>query len=229
MQALEESAWAQSDVIYYLSQEEVDVVSARVAANGGTAQVRRAQPYFYDELPEAPADDLARRRGLLFVAGFAHAPNVDAAVWFCTEVLPLVRAELPDVELWLVGSNPTPTVQALAGRGVHVTGQVSDGELKAHYAAARVAVAPMRFGAGVKNKVVEAFARGCPLVTSSVGYQGLHELEQASPSADSAAAFAAQTLRLLRDDDAWARARRVGADFVRCNFSRASMRASLTL
>ena len=229
MRALEESAWAQSDVIYYLSHEEVDVVAARLAASGGKAQVRRAQPYFYDIAPDAQADDLARRRGLLFVAGFAHAPNVDAAVWFCAEVLPLVRAELPDIELWLVGSNPTPAVQALAGPGVHVTGQVSDGELKSHYAAARVAVAPMRFGAGVKNKVVEAFARGCPLVTTSVGYQGLPELEQASPSADSAAEFAERTLRLLRDDAAWKRARRLGIDFVRSNFSRASMRISLTL
>jgi GT2 family glycosyltransferase len=229
MKALEESAWAQSDVIYYLSHEEVNFVAARIAANGGSAQVRRAQPYFYDVVDDALPDELARRRGLLFVAGFAHAPNVDAALWFCAEVLPLLRAALPDLELWLVGSNPTPAVQALAAPGVHVTGQVSDGELKAHYAAARVAVAPMRFGAGVKNKVVEAFARGCPLVTTSVGHQGLHELEQASPSADSAAAFAAQTLRLLRDDDAWACARRVGAAFVRSNFSRASMRVSLTL
>lgn len=229
MRELEEGAWAQSDVIYYLSNEEVSFVAARVAASGGTAQVRRAQPYFYDNVPDARADDLSRRRGLLFVAGFAHAPNVDAAVWFCAEVLPLLRAEVPDVELWLVGSNPTSAVQALAGPGVHVTGQVSDSELLAHYAAARVAVAPMRFGAGVKNKVVEAFARGCPMVTSSVGYQGLHELEQASPSADNAADFAMRTLQLLRDDEAWARARRLGAAFVRSNFSRASMRASLAL
>lgn len=229
LRALEEQVWRLADIVYYPSREEVAHAAAQVARRKVSTPVRYAQPYYYEHDAEPAAAGPHGRRGLLFVAGFAHAPNVDAAVWFCAEVLPALHAEVPELELWLVGSNPTAAVQALAGAQVHVTGYVPDSQLRRHYASARVAVAPMRFGAGLKNKVVEAFAHGCPVVTTSVGYQGLRELAAASPAADTAAAFVAQTLLLLRDDGAWVRARRLGTDFVRRNFTRDSMRASLTL
>jgi glycosyltransferase involved in cell wall biosynthesis len=98
-----------------------------------------------------------------------------------------------------------------------------------HYERARVAVAPLRFGAGVKGKVVEALAHGCPVVTTSVGYQGLDELREVQPPADTADAFIAATLNLLTDDEAWRRARQLGTAFVRAHHSRESMARSLGL
>jgi glycosyltransferase involved in cell wall biosynthesis len=179
------------------------------------------------------ADDaigsLNHRRDLLFVAGFAHPPNVDAAVWLCREVLPALRQEHPDLTLWLVGSNPSAEVLGLASQAVRVTGHVSDVELAIHYQRARVVVAPLRFGGGVKGKVVEALAHGCPVVTTSVGYQGHDELREVQPPADTAEAFIAATLHLLTNDEAWRRARQLGAAFVRDHYSRESMVRSLGL
>ncbi|MFL1462846.1 glycosyltransferase [Roseococcus sp. DSY-14] len=195
-EAEERAAWAGSDLVIYLSEEE-------------TAQVRRLAPgtaamtllsFTLPPLPEAPPGPEGRA-GLVFVAGFGHPPNVDAAAWLVQEVMPLVRARRPDAALSIVGSSPTPEVRALAGPGVEVTGFVPDEELRRRYAAARLAICPLRFGAGVKLKVVEALHAGLPLVTTPVGVQGLDGAPCAV--AEDAAGLAAAALRLLEDDDAW--------------------------
>jgi glycosyltransferase involved in cell wall biosynthesis len=118
-------------------------------------------------------------------------------------------------------------VRLLAGDRVHVTGFVSDADLANRYAQARVAVVPLRFGAGVKSKVIEALQRGLPLITTQTGAQGLEGLAEVAAVADTAAAIAGEVLRLLRDDDRWHRASRDGAEFARARFSRDAMRDSL--
>lgn len=142
--------------------------------------------------------------GILFVAGFAHTPNVDAALWFYRDVLPLIRAQKPGVKVTLVGSNPTDAVRALASDTITVTGFVSDTELADYYAKARVAIAPLRFGAGVKLKVVESMHAGVPIVTTPVGAQGLKALNGALEVCCDEKSFAASVLRFLDDDAAWA-------------------------
>jgi GT2 family glycosyltransferase/SAM-dependent methyltransferase len=229
MRKLERKVWSLVDEVLYPSSTEVDYVARQIADAGGSARARRVQLYFFEPVADAATGSLSQRRDLLFVGGFAHAPNVDAALWFCLEVLPALRERHPDLTLWLVGSNPTAEVLGLAGPAVRVTGHVSDPELARHYERARVAVAPLRFGAGVKGKVVEALAHGCPVVTTSVGYQGLDDLREVQPPADTADAFIAATLNLLTDDEAWRRARQLGTAFVRAHYSRESMARSLGL
>jgi GT2 family glycosyltransferase/SAM-dependent methyltransferase len=229
LRKLEQKVWLLVDEVLYPSATEVDYVARQIAEAGGSARVRRVQLYAFESVADDANDSLTQRRDLLFVAGFAHPPNVDAAVWLCKEVLPALRLEHPDLTLWLVGSNPTAEVLGLAGQAVRVTGHVSDVELAVHYQRARVVVAPLRFGGGVKGKVVEALAHGCPVVTTSVGYQGLDELREVQPPADTAEAFIAATLHLLTNDKAWRRARQLGAAFVRDHYSRESMVRSLGL
>ena len=90
---------------------------------------------------------------MLFVGGFAHPPNEDAALWFVEKVLPIIRQREPNVRRWLVGSNPTRKVRDLAvNPSVAVTGFVTDEQLAAHYAKARVAIAPLRYRAGMKGR-----------------------------------------------------------------------------
>jgi GT2 family glycosyltransferase/protein-L-isoaspartate O-methyltransferase len=143
-----------------------------------------------------------RRCGLVFVGGFGHPPNVDAAGWLVREILPRVREAQPDVPLLLVGSNPPAEVKALAGRGIEVTGFVP--ETGPYLDAARVSVAPLRYGAGMKGKVGEALGRGVPVVTTSIGAEGMglthgrHLLV-----ADTAQAFADEVLRVYRDAALW--------------------------
>jgi glycosyltransferase involved in cell wall biosynthesis len=147
--------------------------------------------------------DIASRSDVLFVAGFGHPPNIDAACWLVESVMPKVWARRPDVALSLVGSNPTEEVRALAGERVEVTGYVDDAELERRYRSARVAVVPLRFGAGVKSKVVEALHHGLPLVTTQVGAQGLPGVSAVCEVSDDADAIAAAILALLDDDALW--------------------------
>jgi GT2 family glycosyltransferase/SAM-dependent methyltransferase len=221
MEALERRLWRMSDVVLYPSQDEAD----QVRALEPEVDARAVTPYAYDYFEDGAVAN--SRDGILFVAGFAHPPNVDAAEWLVREIMPLVWQEVPDVRLWLVGANPSEAVRLLAGDRVHVTGFVSDADLANRYAQARVAVVPLRFGAGVKSKVIEALQRGLPLITTQTGAQGLEGLAEVAAVADTAAAIAGEVLRLLRDDDRWHRASRDGAEFARARFSRDAMRDSL--
>lgn len=146
----------------------------------------------------------AERRGLLFVGSFPFAANGDAALWFVEEVLPLVRRDLGDVPVHLVGPEPGARLRTLAKRqrGVHVPGWVPD--LEPLYRECRVSIAPLRWGAGMKGKIGEALARGLPVVTTSIGAEGM-DLEHGVEVliADGAGAFAEAVVRLYRDEVLW--------------------------
>lgn len=155
---------------------------------------------------------------LVFVGGFQHEPNVDAMLYFCAEVLPLVRSRVPGVRLCIVGTNPPPAILALASDRVEVTGYVPD--TAPYLEKSRVSIAPLRYGAGMKGKIGEAMARGLPVVTTSVGAEGFgltpgeHLLV-----GDTAEDFAAHIVRLLWDEALYERIRCAGWDFVRAHYS----------
>jgi GT2 family glycosyltransferase/SAM-dependent methyltransferase len=206
IEALEKRVWGLLDVIYYPSETETEYVQAYCRANGLGAAPRTIPVYAFDSFAAEPAKNLADRRDIMFVAGFGHPPNGDAAAWLVERVMPLVWQHVPDLHLYLVGSNPSPQVQALAGLQVTVTGFVTDDELARRYGQARVAVAPLRYGGGVKGKVVEAMRFGLPLVTTSVGVQGLAPARHVVAVADDPLPFAAAVVALLADDERWRRA-----------------------
>ncbi|HEX2906182.1 MAG TPA: glycosyltransferase family 4 protein [Phototrophicaceae bacterium] len=108
---------------------------------------------------------------LLFVGNYEYAPNVDAALRLAREILPQVQKRQSDVKLWLVGNAPTPELQALAGDTIHVTGRVPD--VRPYLARAAAFVCPLRLGAGIKNKVLEALAIGCPVIATPLSLDGI--------------------------------------------------------
>ncbi|OZI32028.1 hypothetical protein CAL29_29780 [Bordetella genomosp. 10] len=222
MRELEMSVWKKVDVTLYPSQDEIDEVR-RLAPD---IHSRVVSPYAFDVDTAQPLS-LKGRRNIVFVAGFSHPPNVAAAIWFCEKVFPLVRARLGDIKLSLVGSNPTQQVQGLATRNIEVTGFVSDAELTKRYSGARMAVAPLHYGAGVKLKVVEALKEGVPLVTTTVGAQGLHGVEAVCDVMDGPEAFAEAVIRLLRDDALWAERSAAQRKYVLEHFSKHRMTGDL--
>lgn len=136
---------------------------------------------------------------LVFVGHFPHYPNEDAAVWLVKDILPLIRRRVPAARLRLVGSGPTPAVRGLASSSVEVTGPVA--EVHPHLASARVFVAPLRMGFGIKGKVLEAFASGTPVVATPEACEGIPEAKGGEHFlvGDGPSRFADQVCRLLRD------------------------------
>ena len=221
MEQLERLLWLQFEVVIYLSEEEADLVRKLEPAVNSVSIVGFAQSRFVDR--SQPSEGCT----IVFVAGFAHPPNVDAAKYLVQDVMPAVWKELPQARLALVGSKPTPEVEALASANVVVTGWVSNDDLQAWYDRARVCVVPLRFGAGVKGKVVEALCEGVPLVTTPTGAQGIGGLEKVARIATDAPEFIAAVLTLLVDDAAWLQQSAAQVAFGRSHFSAEAMRLSL--
>jgi GT2 family glycosyltransferase len=219
--ALERRIWRAADRVLYFSPEE----AASVAALERRARVQVLTPYGFDGI--ARGGEVAAGQDVLFVAGFGHPPNEDAAEWLVRDIVPRILAEAPAARLWLVGSRPSDRVLALAGPHVTVTGDVDETALAAHYATARLAIVPLRFGSGVKLKVVEALRHGLPLVTTAVGAQGLPGLSEVASVADTPENIAAAAVQLLRDDALWAERSAAQRAYAESRFSRAAMKTSL--
>ncbi len=143
--------------------------------------------------------------GLIFIGGYNHTPNVDAAEWLVNDVMPLVWDAFPSLTVTLLGSNPSHRVWSLANdRRVHVTGFIHD--VAPYFQSARVFVAPLRFGAGLKGKIGHSLEYGLPVVTTSVGAEGFDFIDgRDALIADDAAAFAAAIKRLYSDPEQWER------------------------
>ncbi|NHN84925.1 glycosyltransferase [Acetobacter musti] len=213
MQRLETWLWRQFSSVIYLSGYEADLVRELVPG----APARTVVPFCFapDHEPRAVTEGTT----VLFVGGFAHPPNVDAALWLKDTIMPLVRTHVPDVRLVLAGSDPAPAVLALADERTVVTGSVSEAELERLYAAARVAAVPLRFGAGVKNKVLEALHHGLPLVTTPTGAEGVTGIGAVCTVTDTAEDFAAGLISLIRDDALWRQRSDQGRRLIRAEFS----------
>jgi glycosyltransferase involved in cell wall biosynthesis len=112
-----------------------------------------------------------KARALLFVGNFEYAPNVDAALRLINAILPAVQQQIPDIRLWLVGNAPPPELLALQNKSVVITGRVPD--VRPYLARALAFVSPLRLGAGIKNKVLEALAIGCPVVATPLSVDGI--------------------------------------------------------
>jgi glycosyltransferase involved in cell wall biosynthesis len=153
------------------------------------------------ELPPEPLDPLgATPASIVFVAGFRHPPNVDAARRLALRILPLVRARRKDVTLYLVGDRPPAEIRALAGEGVVVTGGVDD--VMPYLDRAAVVAAPLLVGGGMRVKVLEALAAGKALVATPRAVAGLALRDgQQALVADADGEFAEALLRVLDDPE----------------------------
>ena len=167
------------------------------------------------------------RRDLVFVGGYQHPPNVDAAQWFVREIWPAVRAALPDARVHIVGSKAPDEVRALGEvEGVVFHGFVPD--IEPFMDGCRLAVAPLRYGAGVKGKVNMSMAYGQPVVATVMAGEGMYlRPGEDILVADDPAAFADAVVRLYRDAALWQRLSDNGLANVERHFSFNAARAAL--
>lgn len=152
----------------------------------------------------APGPDFSKRDGILFVGGFLHTPNVDGAGWLASDIWPVVRRALPTARLDIVGSNAPAEIRGLEdpSMGIHVRGFVQD--LDPLLSRARLTVAPLRFGAGIKGKVAMSLAAGVPCVATPIASEGMGLIHgETILIGKSAEEVAAAIVRLHDDESLW--------------------------
>jgi len=142
------------------------------------------------------------RHDILFVGNFRHAPNEDAVLWFCSECWPIVHEALPQAHLRIVGTAPPAAFTQISAPQVTVEGWVPS--VEPYLERARVSIAPLRFGSGVKGKIGEAIACGVPVVTTSIGSEGMGLVHREHALvADTAEDFASCVVELFSDEHLW--------------------------
>lgn len=166
------------------------------------------------------------RAGLMFIGGFMHTPNEDGIVWFVESILPLVHQQLPDVHLYVVGSHPSERVKCLSSAQVTVTGYMED--VRPYFEKSRVFVSPLRYGAGVKGKIGQSMAFGLPVVTTSVGAEGMRLVDETNALiADDESVFAEKVTRLYQEKELWEKVSKNGLQSIQQNFSMEVARKTL--
>jgi glycosyltransferase involved in cell wall biosynthesis len=186
------------DLVWCISADDARAVSA--AAPGAAVEVIPASHIPREEVP-----GFDEREGILFVGNFNHRSNLDAVHFLVRDVLPSLRRQLSGVSVDIVGPNAPAEVRAYAGvDGVRVLGFVPD--LEPLHARARVFVAPMRFGAGVNGKLGEALAHGLPVVTTTIGAEGMGIVHGSQAVVvDDPCGMASAIAGLYRDRELWER------------------------
>ena len=217
LRLMEFAAAALADAVITHSSDEAKLMAAQI----GAAKVHTVR---WSAAAQPTAVPFAERHGIAFIGGYGHPPNLDAARWLISEIVPLVRQRDPELECLLVGAGLPEGVRQRCGDGVAALGLVEDlGEI---FDRIRLTVAPLRFGAGIKGKVIDSLAAGVPCVMTPIGAEGL-DLPSALGGCIAATAeeIAAAVSRLHNNKKANATCRAAGLRYVEEVFSEARLDA----
>ncbi len=148
--------------------------------------------------------DYGQRQHFISIGNFRHAPNWDAVLWLKQQIWPLIRAQLPQAQLLVYGAYPPPKATALHDEksGFLVKGWVDDAELAMQFA--RICLAPLRFGAGIKGKLAQAMICGTPSITTDIGAESMQaDKPWGGAVANDSESFAQQAIELYQDEALW--------------------------
>jgi O-antigen biosynthesis protein len=223
--AIEFKLFNSVDVILTPSDAEADIISRELP--GKLNNIRVIPPYMYSEfLAENALPSFHDKKDIIFLGGFQHIPNIDAVQWFVQECFPHILAEIPDVKFLIVGSDPTPEVKKLASDNVEIIGYVKD--LAPIFAKTRVFVAPLRYGAGLKGKIVTSMYYGVPAVTTTIGAEGMGLTDGMDALiADDASEFVKKVTMLYKDESLWSKLSENSMKKVKANYSLEAAREKL--
>lgn len=159
------------------------------------------------------------RRGIMFLGGFRHQPNLDAVLYFSQEVWPLIHARNPDIVFNVIGADAPPEILALHDvNNINVIGFVE--ELAPWFEAVRLSIAPLRYGAGIKGKVGQSLSHGVPCIATSIAVEGMGlAIGTEVLVADDPVNMAETILATYRNEALWQRLSLAGMGFVEREYS----------
>ena len=202
MQARELRLASQADLTITVTAIEQEILQA---------QLEPKKPVFTNKVAVVPnihfsyqgdIPSFHERSGILFIGSYNHPPNVDAVLWLCQKIMPLVWQKQPDLKVTLIGSNVTPEVKALAGDRITVAGYIND--VSSYFLSHKLSVSPLRYGAGMKGKIGQSLEYSLPVVSTEIGTEGINlQPEEHILEANNTEEFAKQILRLYNDVNLW--------------------------
>ena len=183
-----------ADMSYYPSKIEVD----EIKKENPSINVKVIPAYLYEK------KILEKRRfenteGIVFIGGFDHKPNVDGILWYIREIYPVLNKNRPEINTYIIGSNVPEEIIKLNSENIIITGYVNEKLLTEYYIRCRLSIAPLRFGAGLKGKVIEAMYFQMPVITTSIGAEGINMAENYLLIKDDPLSFAEEILRVYDD------------------------------
>ncbi|MCT7433168.1 glycosyltransferase [Aliarcobacter cryaerophilus] len=185
-------------ISFYPSEVEVE----KIKQIDKSINVKSIPAYLFEKFNHIDRK-ISETSNIMFVGGFSHTPNVDAILWFVNSIWIDIKEKLPNIKLYIIGSKPTKEILSLDKRdkNIIVTGFISDNELKDYYSKCRIAIVPLRYGAGIKGKVVEALYEQIPIVTTSIGSEGLYDASQYMIIEDDSLEFGNKIVSLYQDEN----------------------------
>ena len=212
-----------ADVAYYPSNIEV----ATIKGINERLNVNVLTPYIFPHI-DCKEYDFKNKADIMFIGGFTHKPNVDAVLWFHADIWPIVKKSLPDLKIYILGSNPPDSIKQLNSSDFVVKGFVTDDELEEFYKKCKLSVVPLRYGAGIKGKVIEALAHQMPVLTTSVGAEGIDSTEDILFIKDKAMEFANCLIDLYDNESKLTKSAKNGINYINENYSESSAMKSLS-
>jgi len=217
----EQTCWRRADACLLTSGREREILRGLLPDKPAVTVPNGVDIEFY-----RPSDVAVEPDSLVFTGLMSYRPNIDGVVWFVEEVLPRIHQVRPSVTLTIVGAGAGEEVERLAGPHVTVTGAVPD--TRDYFARAAAAVVPLRMGSGTRLKVLEGLAMGKPLVSTSVGCEGIHVQDgEHLLIADDPQALSDAALRVLSDASLAAALARQGRALVEREYGWAAITAQL--
>lgn len=220
LRRLEQRAWQDATVTIATSERDSEIITSTtgretpIVPNG--VDLDRFQ--FRERQPNA--------RRIVFIGAMRHQPNADGAIWFARHALPLVQRSFPDARFSIVGADPPPAVQALQSPSVEITGRVED--VRPYLDSAALAVVPLFSGGGTRLKILEAFAAGVPVVSTTIGAEGIEAFDgQHLLLADGTQGFAHSVVSLFSQTDLAMQLASAGRDLVEQRFGWGAIIAKL--
>lgn len=209
---IEINVYRKADLVLTVSEEDSRIL--RDEGLGGDVDVI---PNIHVMHPLA-SHNWSDRLELIFIGSYKWAPNIDSMIYFCQDVLPILRQRIPQFRLRIVGSAPTDEVKALASEEVTVVGFVP--ETTSYLFSSDISIAPLRYGGGIKGKIGEALAHGLPVVTTSIGAEGFgFKVGKDVMVGDTPQAFAEAITTIYQDKDLYESVRKNGWSYINDRYS----------